>query len=152
MQQAFEAYQKNENYSDVRAVLSQALREAAHDGVLDPGYALLYTMYADTARFEGNPSFALQLAEQGLDLVVRAEEPDEDARNTLFVSRAYALADLGRYEEAVEAARITVIWMGETTGKEHGERLEADARGWAERAAAADRDYRLRRSANWRSS
>ena len=112
MQQAFEAYQKNENYSDVRAVLSQALREAAHDGELDPSYAILYTMYADTARFEGNPSFALQLAEQGLDLIVRGEQPDEDARNALFVSRAYALADLGRYEEAVEAARITGLVDG----------------------------------------
>ena len=143
MQQAFEAYQKNENYSDVRAVLSQALREAAHDGVLDPSYAILYTMYADTARFEGNPSFALQLTEQGLDLVVRGEDPSESVKNALLVSRGYALADLGRYEEAVEAARITVLWMGETTGKEHGERLEADAKGWAEQAAAADKDYRL---------
>lgn len=138
MEEAMQAYQKNERYADVRAVLSKALREAAHGGSLDPVYAVLYAMYADTARFEENPSFALQLADEGLALALSAPEPDADVKNMLLVSRAYALADLGHYAEAIETVRITALWMGERFGAESRKGLEDEAAAWAERLASND--------------
>lgn len=138
MDEAMQAYQKNERYADVRAVLSKALREAAHGGSLDPDYAVLYAMYADTARFEENPSFALQLADEGLALALSAPAPDDDVKNMLLVSRAYALADLGHYAEAIETVRITALWMGERFGAESRKGLEDEAAAWAERLASND--------------
>lgn len=125
------AYQKRESYADVRAVLSEGIRTAGRAGPLPPDFGIVYAMYSDTSRFEGNPAFALQIAEEGLDLVVRAGEPDLGIKNALLVSRAYALADLGRYEEAVDAARITALWMAQTFGEESGRAFEADAAEWA---------------------
>lgn len=138
MDEAMQAYQKNEHYADVRAVLSKALREAAHGGGLDPVYAILYAMYADAARFEENPSFALQLADEGLALALSAPEPDADVKNMLLVSRAYALADLGRYAEAIETVRITALWMGERYGEANRKGLEDEAAAWGEKLAGDD--------------
>lgn len=138
MGEAMQAYQKSERYADARAVLSKALREAAHGGALDPVYAVLYAMYADTARFEENPSFALQLTDEGLALALGAAEPDDDVKNMLLVSRAYALADLGRYAEAIETVRITALWMGERFGAEHRKGLEDEAAVWAKKLASDD--------------
>src|SRR5690606_38561880 len=103
---AFETFQKNDSYPEARAIFSSALREAAHGGSLDPAFAIVYAMYSDLTRYDGNPAFALQLADEGLALALSAAELDEDMKNALLVSRAYALADLGRYEEAVESVAI----------------------------------------------
>lgn len=137
VERAFAAYSENENYADVRAVLSEALREAPHDGVLDPGFGLVYAIYADAARFGGNPSFALQLADQGLALVDSAAKPDTEVRNALTVARAYALADLGRYREAAETAAIAALWMERRFGADSRIELENEMRGWL---AAAETD------------
>lgn len=137
VQRAFAAYSENESYADVRAVLSEVLREAPHDGVLDPGFGLVYAIYSDTARFGGNPSFALQLADQGLALVDSAANPDTEIRNALTVSRAYALADLGRYVEAAEEASIAALWMEQRFGADSRAELEQEIRGWL---AAAETD------------
>ncbi len=140
---AFELFGKNGSNAEMRAILSGALREARQEDALDPSFGIVYAMYADIARFEGNPSFALQLCEQGLDLVLGADTPDGNVRNALLVSRAYALAELGRYEEAIEAARIQVIWMANEFGQESADGLEGETREWAKRAVASDADYRL---------
>lgn len=138
MQEAVNAYAKSERYADARAVLSKALREATHGGSLDPAFAMLYAMYADTARFDGNPSFALQLTDEGLALALSVPEPDADVKNMLLVSRAYALADLGRYAEAVESVRITALWMGERFGADNRKSLEDEAAAWAQKLASDD--------------
>ncbi len=138
MQEAVKAYEKSERYSDARAVLSKALREAAHGGSLDPAFAMLYAMYADTARFDGNPSFALQLTDEGLALALSVPEPDADVKNMLLVSRAYALADLGHYAEAIETVRITALWMGERFGEANRKGLEDEAAAWAQKLASDD--------------
>lgn len=52
VERAFSAYQAKESYADVRAVLSAGLRAAPHDGRLDPGFGIVYAIYADAARFE----------------------------------------------------------------------------------------------------
>lgn len=138
--QAGEVYGKNESYADVRAHFSRALRDARHDGPLPPEFAIVYAMYSDTARFDGDPSFALQIADEGLALITDANEPDEDAKNSLLVSRAYALADMGQYEQAVEAVAITALWMGKRFGPKDQADLEALAREWSARAAAKGGD------------
>lgn len=127
---AFAAYQNRESYADVRAVLSAALREAPHDGRLDPGFGIVYAIYADTARFEGDAAFSLQLADEGLALVDAAPEPDTEIRNALVISRAYALAELGRYAEAVNEATIAALWLEQRFGAKARADLETEIRGW----------------------
>ena len=121
-------------------MFSQALRDARHDGKLDPGFAILYAMYSDLARYDGNPAFALQLADEGIALTLTEVPPDENLKNTLLVSRAYALAELGQYQQAVEGVAITALWMGEHFGDKARTDLEAMARGWAGQAAVAGGD------------
>jgi tetratricopeptide (TPR) repeat protein len=137
-EKAAEAYRKNDSYPEVRGMFSQALRDARHNGKLSPDFAIIYAMYADITRFDGNPSFALQLADEGIDLVLSAPQPDDDMKNSLLVSRAYALADLGRYAEAVETVTITALWMGKRFGPEQRQRLEDDGKSWAKLVAGAD--------------
>lgn len=132
---SFQAFDGGNNYPAARGILSSALREAPHEGRLDPTFALVFAVYSDLVRSQNDPSFALQLAEQGLALALTEEPPDEEVKNALLVSRAYALADLGRYREAVEIATITALWHGERFGPQAREELEAEARKWARQDA-----------------
>jgi len=134
---ALSAYQEKESYADVRAVLSTGLRAAPHDGRLDPDFGFVYAVYSDTARFGGNAAFSLQLADEGLALVNAAVEPDTEIRNALIVSRAYALAELGRYDEAAGEAAIAALWLEQRFGAPARADLEAEVRGWL---AARDTD------------
>lgn len=138
VQEIFETFKKNNDYPETRAMFSRAMRDAAHDGKLDPDFGIVYAMYSDLTRYDGNPAFALQLADEGLALLVNAPQPDEDMRNSLLVSRAYALAELGRYREAIESVTITAVWMGERFGEKERAGLETAAREWAEAAAGTD--------------
>ncbi|RUW66793.1 hypothetical protein [Mesorhizobium sp. M4B.F.Ca.ET.049.02.1.2] len=137
-EKAAEAYRKNDSYPEVRGMFSEALRDARRRGELTPDFAIIYAMYADTTRFDGNPAFALQLADEGLSLLLGAQQPDADMKNSLLVSRAYALADLGRYKEAIETVTITALWMGERFGEAQRKQLEDQARSWAKSATGAD--------------
>ena len=131
IEKAFTAFDGGNNYAAARAALSAGLREAPHDGKLDPSFALVLAVYSDLVRNQDDPSFALQLAEQGLALALGEEPPDEEVKNALLVSRAHALADLGRYREAIETATITALWLGQRFGPQAREDLEAEAREWA---------------------
>lgn len=130
---AMAAYQLRESYADTRAVLSKGLRDAGEQGPLSPDFAFVYAIYSDTARFEGNASFALHLAEEGLRLARTQEEVDREVENMLLVSRAYALAEIGRYQEAVDSARIPAVWMGERFGADARRDLEVEIAKWAAR-------------------
>lgn len=136
VEKAFELFKNGGSYQETRAIFSQALRDARHDGKLDPGFAILYAMYSDLTRYDGNPAFALQLADEGIALALTEVPPDEDMKNSLLVSRAYALAELGQYQQAVEGVAITALWMGQRFGDKQRADLEAMAKGWAEQAAA----------------
>lgn len=140
IEKAFTLFKDGGTYQESRAIFSQALRDGRHDGKLDPGFAILYVMYADLTRFDGNPAFALQLADEGIALALTEAPVDEDVKNSLLVSRAYALADLGQYQQAVESVAITALWMGERFGDKAREELEATARGWAGQATAGGGD------------
>ena len=135
VQKIYESFKAGGSYQESRAMFSQALRDARHDGKLDPGFAILYAMYSDLTRYDGNPAFALQLADEGIALTLTEVPPDENLKNTLLVSRAYALAELGQYQQAVEGVAITALWMGKRFGEKARTDLEAMARGWAEQAA-----------------
>lgn len=136
VQQIYEKFKNGASYPETRAMFSRLLRDAAHDGKLDADFGIVYAMYSDLTRYDGNPAFALQLADEGLALLVNAPQPDEDMKNSLLVSRAYALAELGRYQEAIDSVTITAVWMGERFGEKNRTDLEAAAKGWAEAAGA----------------
>lgn len=135
VQQIYEKFRDGGSYPETRALFSSALRDAAHDGRLDADFGIVYAMYSDLTRFDGNPAFALQLADEGLALLVNAPQPDDDMKNSLLVSRAYALAELGRYQEAIDSVTITAVWMGERFGEKNRADLEAMAKEWAAAAA-----------------
>ena len=140
---AFTLFKDGGTYQESRAIFSQALRDGRHDGKLDPDFAILYALYSDLTRYDGNPAFALQLADEGIALALTEVPVDDDVKNSLLVSRAYALADLGQYQQAVESVAITAIWMGKRFGDKERKDLEAVARGWAEQAAADGGDGKL---------
>lgn len=135
-QEIYGKFKNGGSYPETRAMFSRALRDAAHDGRLDADFGIVYAMYSDLTRYDGNPAFALQLADEGLALLVNAPQPDDDMKNSLLVSRAYALAELGRYQEAIDSVTITAVWMGERFGAKQRADLEEMAKEWA--AAAAD--------------
>lgn len=127
---AMAAYQAEERYSDMRAVLSAGLRAASAEGSIGEDFAVVYAIYSDMARFEGNAAFALQLADEGIRLVHAQDQVDREYENMLLVSRSYALADLGRYEEAVKYSRIPAIWLGERFGTGARKAFEAEIANW----------------------
>lgn len=131
IERAFLAFREKADYEQSRSIFSTALREAPHNGKLDPSFALVFAVYADLVRNQNDPAFALQLVEQGLVLAVAPEQEDDEVKNALLVSRAYALADLGRYGEAVETATIAALWLGERFGDDARDELETEAREWA---------------------
>jgi len=136
VQEIYETFKNGGSYPETRAMFSRALRDAAHDGKLDADFGIVYAMYSDLTRYDGNPAFALQLADEGLALLVNAPQPDDDMKNSLLVSRAYALAELGRYQEAIDSVTITAVWMGERFGEKNRTDLEAMAKEWAEAAGS----------------
>ena len=140
---AFQTFKETGDNKAVRALFSKALREGAHDGVLDPSFALIFAMYADISRFEGDPSFAMEISQRGLDLLMTDENHDPNVRNALLVSQAYALAELGRYEAAIEQARIQVVWMASEFGQSQADGFQAEIAGWEQKAKASDADYQL---------
>lgn len=88
------------------AFLNGAVRAAKRAGAASPEWGIVYAVLADMVRNadKANPAYALQIADEGLALI--APMPDvADVRAVLDTSRAYALADLGRFDEAVASAQ-----------------------------------------------
>ena len=112
-------------------LLSRALRDARVGGWLTPDWAIFFAMQADFARLDrGNPAYALQLTEDGLELI--AGNPAQvDFSTALNVSRAYALADLGRFDEAARAARLALPDFRRAFGGADADDLAARADLWA---------------------
>jgi tetratricopeptide (TPR) repeat protein len=135
---AFNIYKDTNDYGQVRAVLGQALREADREGPLPPDFGLFLAVYADTARYDGDPAFALHLTDRGLALLAAEAQPDAEIRNTLIISRAYALADLGRPADALEGAAVAALWLGERFGADARTEFEAEMAKWAKAAGNPD--------------
>jgi hypothetical protein len=113
-------------------VLAQALRDARVGGWLTPDWAIFYAMQADFTRLErGNPAYALQLTEDGLAMI--ASDPGQaDFAAALRVSQSYALADLGRFAEAAQTARLALPAFRRQFGDADADDLAAHADAWAE--------------------
>jgi len=92
--------------AEIYATLNAGIREARDEGWLTPGWSIFYAMLTDAARVQkNNPAYALQLADDGLALVAQGDGSFDEVGWALMISKAYALADLGRYAEAVEVGR-----------------------------------------------
>ena len=122
---------------EVYAMLGDALRQARRDGRLTRDWAIIYAMLTDGARNTlQNPSYALQLADEGLALI--AGDPGQrDYRAILRVTRAYALADLGRLDDAVRAARLALPDYETLWEDDKADELRADVALWADGALTA---------------
>ena len=97
--------------------LDATMRDARGKGWLDANSGVLFAMYTDALRnLRLNPAYALRVADEGLALI-RAGHP-QDPRDAMLleVSRAYALADLGRFEDAVEAGTLAMPAMRDAFG------------------------------------
>lgn len=123
--------------TEVYTMLGDALRQARREGRLTGDWAIIYAMLTDGARnVLRNPSYALQLADEGLALV--AGDPAQwDYRAVLRVTRAYALADLGRLDAAVRTARLALPDYRKLWDDELADELVADAAEWEKGALTA---------------
>lgn len=130
--QAIGAALETGDADDAFLVINRALRTARAEGRLTPDWAIFFAMAADHMRnIRNNPAFALALTEEGLALI--AGDPDqEDFAAALRVSGAYALADLGRMDEAVRAARLSLPAFRSVFGDEDADDLESYVALWAE--------------------
>ncbi|WP_226779246.1 hypothetical protein [Oceaniglobus trochenteri] len=113
-------------------VLNRAIRTARAEGRLTPDWSIFFAMAADFIRNDrGNPAFALALTEEGLALIA-GDPSQDDFAAALRVSGAYALADLGRMDEAVARARLALPLFRDTFGEDAAEELEGYVALWAE--------------------
>ena len=123
----------------VNAYLSAAVREARAAERLDGDWGVVFAMFSDQVRLSlKNPAYALRLAEEGLELVAASANPDPNIVAALNISRAYALADLGRRAEAAEIATLALPAMRQGFGEQAAADLQANAALWAGGAIGAD--------------
>ena len=92
--------------------LTQTVRTSRALGRNEPDFAIFYAMLADHLRnVELNPVYALQVAEEGLGLIA-GDPAQSDFATILQVTRSYALADLGRLDEAYRQAQLILPTYG----------------------------------------
>lgn len=128
-----------EDSEGVQAHLSAAIREARAADALDAEWGILFAMFADETRLKwNNPAYALRLAEEGLDLVAAAPNPDQEILDILNVSRAYSLADLGRRQEAARIATLAMPMMRRQMGDKIADDLLANVKIWTEGGLGQD--------------
>jgi len=116
-------------------VINRALRIGRAEGRLTPDWAIFFAMAADHMRNNrDNPAYALSLTEEGLVLLAgHPEFPEHDGYSAaLRVSGAYALADLGRMDEAVANARLAMPAYRGAFGDDNADELEGFVALWAE--------------------
>ncbi len=131
MEESF-ALWKAEDLAAYREYMSATIRRARQEDRLSPEWAFIFGTYADFIRNEDrNSPYALRLAEEGLAYLApnAAENPDLSA--LLQVSRVYALADLGRYDEAVTNARMAEPLFRSSMGDDMADDLMETVAAWA---------------------
>lgn len=112
--------------------LESNIRRARASGQLTPEWAVLFMMLADSARnTRANAAYALRLADEGLELARSGTIDDRDMAVLLEVSRAYILADLGRFEEAVTAAVMALPAFRAQFGDADADDLQSYALDWS---------------------
>jgi hypothetical protein len=132
----------------VHQYLEKAVRLGRNKGVLTPDWAVVFMMLSDSIRnTRENPAYALRIAEEGLSLARAGGAAWAQDAQILEVGRAYAFADLGRYEEAVEAATLALPAFRQQFGDEVADEFAGYAAGWAEGRAGAF-NYSVEEAAN----
>lgn len=131
MVEALDPFIQNNDMDGAYALLSTSLRDARVGGWLSRDWSLFFAMQADFARLsKGNPAYALQLTEDGLALIA-GDPAQADFAAALMISRAYALADLGRFAEAAESATLALPAFRKMFGDADAADLEARIAQWA---------------------
>ena len=122
----------------VHQFLEKAVRLGRNKGVFTPDWAIVFLMLSDSIRnTRENPAYALRITEEGLALARQGGANWARDAEILEVGRAYALADLGRYEEAVEAATLALPAFRQQFGDAVADEFAGYAEGWAEGRAGA---------------
>lgn len=110
--------------------LSDTIRTSRALGQADPDFAIFYAMLADHIRnVELNPVYALQVAEEGLALI-GGDQAQADFSTILQVTRSYALADLGRLDEAFAQAQLILPAYAQIFDQALADDFAADAQNW----------------------
>ena len=120
-----------EDLAGYREYMSAAIRRARQEDSLSADWAFIFGTYADFVRNEDkNSPLALRLAEEGLAYLAPHGAENSDLLALLQVSRVYALADLGRFEEAVTAARLSEPLFRQSMGDEMADDLLETVKAW----------------------
>lgn len=125
-----------EDLTGYREYMSAAIRRARQEDVLPPEWAFLFGSYSDFVRNEDkNSPLALRLADEGLAYLAPHADQNADLSALLQVSRVYALADLGRYDEASLAGRMAEPLFRSTMGDEMADDLLQVIAAWGKSEA-----------------
>ncbi|WP_435256985.1 hypothetical protein ACSBLW_12685 [Thioclava sp. FR2] len=120
-----------EDLAGYREYMSAAIRRARQEDSLSADWAFIFGTYADFVRNEDkNSPLALRLAEEGLAYLAPHGAENADLLALLQVSRVYALADLGRFDEAVTAARLAEPLFRQSMGDEMADDLLETVKAW----------------------
>lgn len=123
-----------EDLTGYREYMSAAIRRARQEDVLAPDWAFIFGTYSDFLRNEDrNSPLALRLAEEGLAYLAPHAAENPDLLALLQISRVYALADLGRFDEAVQAARLAEPLFRKTMGDQMADDLQEVVSAWERR-------------------
>ncbi|MFN4159092.1 MAG: hypothetical protein ACK4GO_11895 [Gemmobacter sp.] len=126
------AYLEQDDIEGAWRHIDRGIREARRTTLLTPDWAIAFAILADSIRNTGeNPAYALRIAEEGLDLARQGGPAFADEAAMLEVSRAYALADLGRFAEAVEAATLSLPSLRARFGDAAADDLGGYVQDWA---------------------
>ena len=118
--------------------LDRGLRAARREGPLSPDWGVVLAMLSDSLRNTGsNPAYALLIAEEGLALVRQGGAAYATDAAMLETSRAYALADMGRFDEAAAAALLAAPVLAPVFGEDMAEELRGYAAQWSKGALTA---------------
>lgn len=112
--------------------LDRGIHEARRSAALTPDWALVFAVLADSIRNIGeNPLYALRIVDEGLELARQGGPAYAEEAAALEVSRAYALADLGRFDEAVTAATLALPALRARFGDAAADDLAGYVQDWA---------------------
>lgn len=121
--------------------VSEALRRAKQEDSLSADWGFIFGSFSDFVRNEQrNAAYALRLADEGLAYLAPHGAEVEGLKALLSTSRAYALADLGRYAEAVSLVRLAEPLFRLHMGDELAAQMLADAAEW-ERGLPSTANY-----------
>lgn len=130
MEESFALWQGGD-LAGYEAYIGAALRRAREEDALPPEWAFLFGTYSDYVRNEHrNSPYALRLAEEGLAYLAPNTAANPDLSALLQVSRVYALADLGQYDEAARSARLAEPLFRQTMGAEMADDLLRTVAEW----------------------